>query len=79
MLGFRDWPEAAVRSIAAPTLVVIGDADVVRPEHAVEMTHLLPHARLAVLPLTDHETVVIARAGWLVPMVEAFLDEDGRR
>ncbi len=78
MLGFRDWPEAAVRSIAAPTLVVIGDADVVRPEHAVEMVGLLPHARLAVLPLADHEGVVFARGGWLVPMVEAFLDEDVR-
>jgi pimeloyl-ACP methyl ester carboxylesterase len=78
MLGFRDWPEAAVRSIAAPALVVIGDADIVRPEHAVEMAGLLPHARLAVLPLADHEGVVFARAGWLVPMVEAFLDEDVR-
>jgi len=78
MLGFHDWPEAAVRSIAAPTLVVIGDADVVRPEHAVEMARLLPHARLAVLPLADHEGVVFARAGWLVPMVEAFLEEDVR-
>jgi pimeloyl-ACP methyl ester carboxylesterase len=75
MLGFRDWPEAAVRSIAAPALVVIGDADIVRPEHAVEMVGLLPHARLAVLPLADHEGVVFARAGWLVPMVEAFLGE----
>ena len=76
MLGFRDWPEASVRSIAAPALVVIGDADVVRPEHAVELTRLLPHARLAVLPLTDHEAVVMAHAGWLVPMVEAFLAAD---
>jgi pimeloyl-ACP methyl ester carboxylesterase len=75
MLGFRGWPESAVRSIAAPALVVIGDADVVRPEHAVEMARLLPHARLSILPLTDHEGVVFARAGWLVPMVEAFLDE----
>ncbi len=73
MLGFRDWPEASVRSIAAPTLVVIGDADVVRPEHAAEMAALLPHARLAVLPLADHEGVVIGRGGWLVPMVEEFL------
>ncbi|HEY6005300.1 MAG TPA: alpha/beta fold hydrolase [Anaeromyxobacter sp.] len=78
MLGFRDWPEAALRSIAAPALVVAGDADIVRPEHAVEMARLLPHARLAILPLTDHEGVVFARAGWLVPMVEAFLDGDLR-
>ncbi len=78
MLGFRDWPEAAVKSIAGPTLVVIGDADIVRPEHAVEMVHLMPHARLAVLPLADHDGVVNARAGWLLPMVQAFLDEDVR-
>jgi pimeloyl-ACP methyl ester carboxylesterase len=77
MLGFRDWPEAQVRSIAAPALVVVGDADVVRPEHAVELVRLLPRARLAVLPLTDHDGVVNARAGWLVPMVEAFLDGEG--
>jgi pimeloyl-ACP methyl ester carboxylesterase len=74
MLGFKDWPDAVVRSIAAPVLVVAGDADVVRPEHAAELARLLPHARLAVLPLTDHEGVVHARAGWLLPMVEAFLD-----
>jgi pimeloyl-ACP methyl ester carboxylesterase len=78
MLGFRDWPEEMLKGIAAPSLVVIGDADVVRPEHAVELAKLLPHARLAILPLTDHEGVVLARAGWLVPMVEAFLDGDGR-
>jgi pimeloyl-ACP methyl ester carboxylesterase len=63
MLGFRDWPDDAVRSIAAPTLVVIGDGDVVRPEHAAELARLLPHARLAVLPLTDHDGVVFAHAG----------------
>ncbi len=42
------------------------------------MVGLLPHARLAVLPLTDHEGVVMGRSGWLVPMAEAFLDEDLR-
>jgi pimeloyl-ACP methyl ester carboxylesterase len=74
MLAFRDWPEATVRSISAPALVVVGDDDVVRPEHAVEMARLLPHARLAVLPLTDHAAMVGAHAGWLMPLVEAFLD-----
>lgn len=76
MLGFRDWPDAIVRSIAAPALVVVGDRDVVLPEHAVELSRLLPRARLAILPLADHEGVVFARAGWLVSMVEAFLEED---
>ncbi len=77
MLGFQDWPDAAVRSIAAPALVMIGDADVVVPEGAVGLVNLLPHARLAVLPMTDHAGMLTTRAGWLIPMVEAFLDGGG--
>ncbi|MNT49649.1 hypothetical protein D3C72_1865140 [compost metagenome] len=53
--------------------MVIGDADVIRPEHAVEMFRLLPHAQLAVLPGTDHMQVT-ARVEWLVPMIRGFLD-----
>jgi pimeloyl-ACP methyl ester carboxylesterase len=73
MLEFKDMRDEEIRSIAAPTLVMIGDADVVRPEHAVEMFRLLPHARLAVLPGTDHMAIV-KRADWVVSMIEAFLD-----
>jgi len=56
-----------------PTLVLAGDADVVRPEHAVSTYRLLPHARLAVLPGTDHMNVT-ARPEWLAPMIGEFLD-----
>jgi hypothetical protein len=51
----------------------LAGADVVRPEHAVEMFRLLPHAQLAVLPGTDHMNIV-KRTDWEVSMVEAFLD-----
>ena len=78
------WPDDAIRAIAAPTLIVIGDADAIRPEHAVEMLRLrgggvmgdlvgLPASQLAVLPGTHH-LGILERAGWLVPMIEAFLD-----
>ena len=50
MREFKDLRTEDIRSIKAPTLVMIGDADNVRPEHAVEMFRLLPHAQLAVLP-----------------------------
>ena len=73
MLEFADWPPENLRSIDAPTMVMIADGDIVRPEHAVEMFRLLPHARLAVLPGTDHATLV-QRADWLVSMIEGFLD-----
>ncbi len=83
-LEFEGWPAGAVRSIRAPTLIVIGDADIVRPEHAVEMLRLLgggvpgdlaglPRSRLAVLPGTTHVTMM-ERADWLAPMIAEFLD-----
>jgi pimeloyl-ACP methyl ester carboxylesterase len=73
MLHFRGWTPEAIRSIVAPTLVMIGDHDIVRPEHAVLMFRLLPNAQLAILPGTDHMTIV-NRSDWLVPMIDAFLD-----
>jgi pimeloyl-ACP methyl ester carboxylesterase len=50
MLAFRDIPDAALRSIEAPALVTVGDRDVVRVEHALALSRLLPHGRLCVLP-----------------------------
>ena len=78
-----DWA-ADVAAMAAPTLVVVGDADGVRPEHAVELLRLrgggvpgdlagLPSSRLAVLPGTTHAGV-LARADLLLPVVVPFLD-----
>jgi pimeloyl-ACP methyl ester carboxylesterase len=77
------WPVEHIRAIAAPTMVVVGDADIVRPEHAVALLRLrgggvpgdltgLPNARLAILPGSSHIGVV-QRAAWLAPMVEEFL------
>lgn len=73
MLEFTDWRPEDIQSIQAPTMIMIGDGDIVRPEHAVEMFRLLPHAQLAVLPGTDHMTLV-QRADWQVSMIEAFLN-----
>lgn len=73
MMEFKDWRPEEIQAIAAPTLVMIGDGDIVRPEHAVQMFRLLPQAQLAVLPGTDHMTLV-RRADWQVSMIEAFLD-----
>ena len=83
-VGFQGWSADAVRSVKAPTLIVIADSDIVRPEHAVEMFRLLgggvigdvaglPRSRLAVLPGTTHITLV-DRADWLASMITEFLD-----
>jgi pimeloyl-ACP methyl ester carboxylesterase len=85
--GFA-WPEADVAAIAAPTLLMYADSDIVRPEHAVELFRLLgggvpggltpdppPSAQLAFLPGTNHATIVLEPAtNLLLAMTEAFLD-----
>ena len=50
MRRFEDVPDGDLRSIRAPMLVLIGDRDIVKPEHAVELTRLVPNARLLILP-----------------------------
>ena len=52
MQGFEDIPDAAIRAIQAPTLVVVGDRDVIRVEHALALAGTLAHGRLYVLPGT---------------------------
>ena len=49
MRTFEDVPDELVRSVHAPTLIVLGDQDIVKPEHAVELTRLIPGARLLIL------------------------------
>ncbi|HEY1013880.1 MAG TPA: hypothetical protein VGE07_14310, partial [Herpetosiphonaceae bacterium] len=74
----------AIRAIAAPALVIIGDADVVRPEHAVSLfrllgggvagdVHGLPRSRLAVLPGATHVTVLM-QTELLLATIMPFLD-----
>ncbi|MDA2804082.1 alpha/beta fold hydrolase [Nocardiopsis suaedae] len=78
-----EWTPEQVSSLAAPTLLVVGDSDIVRPEHAAAMFRLLgggvpgdltglPAARLAVLPGTTH-IGVMGREEYLAPMVAEFL------
>jgi pimeloyl-ACP methyl ester carboxylesterase len=83
------WPEQDIRAIAAPTLIVVGDSDGIRLEHAVELFGLrgggvmgdlvgLPESQLAVLPGTAHFVPpgfgLLDRAEWLLAMIPPFLD-----
>lgn len=86
----QDISDAQMRSISARTMVIIGDADCVRPEHAVAMFKLrgggdeeaaasgmlqtVPAARLVILPGTSH-IGISGESAVLVPMVSAFLDD----
>ena len=83
-----DW-EQDIRAIAAPAFVVLGDSDVVRLEHAVELFNLLgggvmgdfgglPKSQFAVLPGTTHYippgSGLLDRSDWLLSMIRPFLD-----
>ena len=83
------WPADDIRAIVAPTMIVLGDSDVVRLEHAVELFGLLgggvmgdlgemPNSQLAVLPGTTHfvppGSGLLDRAPWLLAMILPFLD-----
>lgn len=80
----KDIPAEIFAAIKAPTLIIIGDSDLIRPEHAVEMFRLLgggvfgdmaglPSSQLAVLPGTTHVTTV-QRADLLLAIIPPFLD-----
>jgi pimeloyl-ACP methyl ester carboxylesterase len=86
----HDWPEDGIRAIKGNTMVIIGDADGVRLEHAVELFKLrggsdektaaegfmteAPRARLAILPGTSH-VGIMAEAGLIARLVTPFLDD----
>lgn len=81
-----DW-SPQVAGIRVPTLIVVGDADIFPPAHAVEVFGLLgggkrdggwdgsgrPASRLAILPGLTHYTIFSAPA--LAAAVIPFLDE----
>ena len=78
------WSREAIQSVKVPTLLIIGDSDIVRPEHVVEMFRLLgggvvgdlvglPRSQLAILPGTTHVTLA-DRDQWLASMITEFLD-----
>lgn len=86
----QNIPDAQMRAISAKTMVIIGDEDGVRPEHAVAMFKLrgggdeeaaatgtltkVPAARLVILPATSH-IGISGEAKVLEPMVTSFLDD----
>ena len=82
----KDISAEAVQAIKSPTLLIIGDSDLVRPEHAVEMFRLLgggvfgdtpaglPDSQLAILPGTSHVSLA-SQTELLIPMITSFLDK----
>lgn len=74
MVGaFEGWSDEQLRATPNLALILLGDTDFVRLEHAVEMFELLPNAQLAVLPGTTHMGVTQS-PDRLLALVGPFLD-----
>ena len=84
------WPDADIRALRVKTMVIVGDYDVVRPEHGVELFRLRgggdanmaaagflttpPPARLAILPATSH-IGIMADPELLAALITPFLND----
>jgi pimeloyl-ACP methyl ester carboxylesterase len=60
---FTDIPDATLHTIAVPTLVMVGDHDVIRVEHALKLSQTVLHGQLAVFPNSIHGTYLGAVEG----------------
>jgi pimeloyl-ACP methyl ester carboxylesterase len=80
---FAGWLDEDIHALAAPVQLIIGDSDIVRPEHTMKMFRLLgggvigdlaglPASELAVLPGTSH-VGLLDRVDWLQSMILEFL------
>ena len=82
MQNFPEISDEQIKLIKAPAFIILGDRDVVTPEHAVEMHRLILNSRLAILPgghgdyigemTMPKDTAVIAAT---VSMINKFLSE----
>lgn len=83
MVDFKDIPDEQIRSVTAPTLIIIGDKDVITPEHAIEMHRQIAGSELAIIPGGHGEYIGeittlkpgFKESDFVVPMIEKFLNK----
>ena len=70
---FVGWTADELRAVQSPTLVLVGDNDLIRVSDAVEAVELVPHGQLAVLPGTTHMDMTRSPQR-ILAMLVPFLD-----
>jgi pimeloyl-ACP methyl ester carboxylesterase len=76
-LGSIQWSgfsKEELASIRVPTLIIVGDHDFVRVEHAVEGFQAIPGAELAVIPSASH-FVLYSEQERVIPIIKHFLEK----
>lgn len=84
MVNFKDIPEEQIKSIKAPTLIIIADKDVITPEHALELHRQIANSELAIIPGGHGEyigEITTLKPDFkesdliVIPLIERFLDK----
>jgi pimeloyl-ACP methyl ester carboxylesterase len=82
MRHWQGFDRASVARLRCPTLILCGDRDVVKPEHAVEISRVIPHSRLLIVPGNHGSYLGDALTGdpgdepqWVCNLVTDFLDD----
>lgn len=83
MVHFKDIPDELITSIISPALIVIGDKDIITPEHALELHRQISHSELAIIPGGHGEyigEITTVKPDFnentlIAPMIVKFLDK----
>lgn len=83
MINFKDIPDDDIKLIKSPTLIIIGDKDIITPEHALELHRQIANSQLAIIPGLHGEyigeittiTDKFKESEMVIPMIEKFLNE----
>jgi pimeloyl-ACP methyl ester carboxylesterase len=87
VVNFKDIPDEKIKAITAPTLIIIGDKDVITPEHAIKLHSQIANSELAIIPGGHGEyigevttiTPDFKESHLVVPMIEKFLDKNPKK
>ncbi|MGY5851450.1 alpha/beta fold hydrolase [Salegentibacter sp. F14] len=87
MINFKDITDDKIQSIKAPSLIIIGDKDIITPEHAIALSRQIPNAELAIIPGGHGEYIGeittlkpdFNKSHLVTPMIEKFLNKKVNR
>ncbi|MEO5777275.1 MAG: alpha/beta hydrolase [Flavobacterium sp.] len=83
ILNFKDISDDQIKGIKQPTLIIIGDKDVITPIHAIELHSQIANSELAIIPgghgeyIGEMTTIKsdFKESDLIVPIIEKFLNK----
>jgi len=77
-IQWEGFSSEQLASIRAPVLIIVGDHDFVRVEHATEAFKSIPNAELAVIPDASH-FMLFSEPERVIPAIKHFLEKPAMR